>query len=150
MEGDQLEQPSPDSRLQAYEDVGTRLRAYRERAGIGVRELARRVGVSPSMISQIETGKTQPSVSTLYAVVSELAGSPVPSSPFAPGITPPATSGSSGASASQPAASGAASPASPTPQTGKRCAAEVSSLLWNVALAHLEKRFSVGRRPPFR
>jgi len=73
MDGDQLEQPSPDSRLQAYEDVGTRLRAYRERAGIGVRELARRVGVSPSMISQIETGKTQPSVSTLYAVVSELA-----------------------------------------------------------------------------
>ena len=73
MDGDQLEQPSPDSRLQAYEDVGSRLRAYRERAGIGVRELARRVGVSPSMISQIETGKTQPSVGTLYAVVTELA-----------------------------------------------------------------------------
>jgi transcriptional regulator with XRE-family HTH domain/mannose-6-phosphate isomerase-like protein (cupin superfamily) len=60
-------------RQQAYEDVGARLRAYRERAGIGVRELARRVGVSPSMVSQIETGKTQPSVSTLYAIVSVLA-----------------------------------------------------------------------------
>ncbi len=49
-----------------------RLRAERERQGISVRELARRLGVSPSAISQIETGRARPSVSTLYAIVREL------------------------------------------------------------------------------
>ena len=39
--------------------------------GIGVRELARRVDLSPSSISQIETGKISPSVRTLYALASE-------------------------------------------------------------------------------
>ena len=39
---------------------------------MSLRELARRLGISPSAISQIETGKSQPSVSTLYAIVSEL------------------------------------------------------------------------------
>ena len=39
---------------------------------MGLRELARRIGVSPSLISQIETGKSEPSVSTLSAIVSEL------------------------------------------------------------------------------
>jgi transcriptional regulator with XRE-family HTH domain len=53
-------------------DVGARLRAQRERSGIGLRELARRLGISPSAISQIETGRSRPSVSTLYAIVSEL------------------------------------------------------------------------------
>ena len=54
------------------EDVGPRLRAYREQRGLSLRELARRLGVSPSAISQIETGKSRPSVSTLYSIVSEL------------------------------------------------------------------------------
>ena len=54
------------------EDVGPRLRAHREHRGLSLRELARRLGVSPSAISQIETGKSRPSVSTLYAIVSEL------------------------------------------------------------------------------
>jgi transcriptional regulator with XRE-family HTH domain len=52
--------------------VGARLRAQRERSGVGLRELARRLGISPSAISQIETGRSRPSVSTLYAIVSEL------------------------------------------------------------------------------
>jgi transcriptional regulator with XRE-family HTH domain len=73
MDIDREEQDAPDPRVQASEDVGARLRVYRERSGIGVRELARRLRLSPSMISQIETGKTRPSVGTLYAVVSELA-----------------------------------------------------------------------------
>lgn len=51
---------------------GPRLRLERERRHIGVRELARRVGVSPSLISQIETGKSKASVQTLYAIVTEL------------------------------------------------------------------------------
>lgn len=37
-----------------------------------MRELARQVGVSASMISQIETARSQPSVSTLYAITSVL------------------------------------------------------------------------------
>jgi transcriptional regulator with XRE-family HTH domain len=52
--------------------VGHRLRAERERRGIGLRELARRVGVSPSLVSQIELDRVNPSVSTLYAIVTEL------------------------------------------------------------------------------
>jgi transcriptional regulator with XRE-family HTH domain len=52
--------------------VGSRLRAERERLGISLRELARRVGVSPSLVSQIELDRVNPSVSTLYALVSEL------------------------------------------------------------------------------
>lgn len=52
--------------------VGSRLREERERRGISLRELARRVGVSPSLISQIELDRVNPSVSTLYALVTEL------------------------------------------------------------------------------
>ena len=53
-------------------DLGVRLREERLRRGIGVRRLARDLGVSASLISQIETGKSQPSVSTLYAITSAL------------------------------------------------------------------------------
>jgi transcriptional regulator with XRE-family HTH domain len=52
--------------------VGVRLRRERERRGISLRELARRVGVSPSLVSQIELDRVNPSVSTLYALVTEL------------------------------------------------------------------------------
>lgn len=54
------------------EDIGRRLRAHRERRQISLRELARRLEISPSAISQIETGKSRPTVSTLYAIVTEL------------------------------------------------------------------------------
>ncbi|MEZ5120301.1 MAG: XRE family transcriptional regulator [Solirubrobacterales bacterium] len=54
------------------DEVPRRLRAERERRGISVRELARRLDVSPSAISQIETGRARPSVATLYAIVTEL------------------------------------------------------------------------------
>jgi len=52
--------------------LGPRLRAIRLARGIGLRELARRLELSPSSISQIETGKMQPSVRTLYAFAEEL------------------------------------------------------------------------------
>src|SRR6266576_5826231 len=52
--------------------IGARLREERERRGVSLRELARRVGVSPSLVSQIELDRVNPSVSTLYALVSEL------------------------------------------------------------------------------
>jgi transcriptional regulator with XRE-family HTH domain len=54
------------------EDIGTRLRQERDRVRISQRELARRIGLSASMISQIESGQSKPSVSTLYAIVNEL------------------------------------------------------------------------------
>jgi transcriptional regulator with XRE-family HTH domain len=53
-------------------DIGARLRAERERSAISQRELARRLGVSASLISQIENDQTRPSVRTLYAIVTEL------------------------------------------------------------------------------
>ena len=52
--------------------IGPRLRAIRLRHGVGLRELARRLELSPSAISRIETGKNHPSVRTLYAFASEL------------------------------------------------------------------------------
>ncbi|MGH9102074.1 MAG: cupin domain-containing protein [Acidimicrobiales bacterium] len=52
--------------------VGERLRRRRLDLGIGVRELARRVDCSPSLISQVERGKVAPSVSTLWAMVTAL------------------------------------------------------------------------------
>lgn len=52
--------------------LGARLRAGRERSGLSVRALARRIGVSPSLLSQVERGLAQPSVGTLWAVVTEL------------------------------------------------------------------------------
>jgi transcriptional regulator with XRE-family HTH domain len=52
--------------------LGPKLRAIRLRRGLGLRELARRLDVSPSSISKIETGKNHPSVRTLYAFASEL------------------------------------------------------------------------------
>jgi transcriptional regulator with XRE-family HTH domain len=54
------------------EIVGSRVREERLAQKIGVRELARRVGVSASLISQVELGKASPSVGTLYAIVNEL------------------------------------------------------------------------------
>ncbi|HTX13531.1 MAG TPA: cupin domain-containing protein [Solirubrobacteraceae bacterium] len=54
------------------ETVGRRVREERLRQQIGVRELARRVGVSASLISQVELGKASPSVGTLYAIVNQL------------------------------------------------------------------------------
>ncbi len=57
---------------QIAEGVGAHLRARREEQGVSLRELARRLQISPSALSQIETGKSRPSVGTLYAIVSEL------------------------------------------------------------------------------
>jgi transcriptional regulator with XRE-family HTH domain len=48
------------------EDLGRRLKEVRVKAGLTLRELARQADVSPSLISQIENGKSQPSVATLY------------------------------------------------------------------------------------
>lgn len=52
--------------------IGERLRQERVNAGLSQRELARRVGLSASLISQLESGLSKPSVGTLYALVTEL------------------------------------------------------------------------------
>ena len=46
--------------------LGVRLKELRQQAGFSLRELARQADVSPSLVSQIENGKSRPSVSTLY------------------------------------------------------------------------------------
>jgi transcriptional regulator with XRE-family HTH domain len=53
-------------------DVGSELRRVREARKLSLRNVASAVGVSASLLSQVETGKTQPSVSTLYALVNYL------------------------------------------------------------------------------
>lgn len=81
--------------------IGARLREERRRRGITVRGLARQIGVSASLISQIETEKSSPSVSTLYAITTALdisvedvfaGGSPstVESAPADPDLPAPA------------------------------------------------------------
>src|SRR3954447_24478560 len=56
----------------AVPPIGARLRAERRRRDVPVRGLAREIGVSASLISQIETEKSSPSVSTLYAITTAL------------------------------------------------------------------------------
>jgi transcriptional regulator with XRE-family HTH domain/quercetin dioxygenase-like cupin family protein len=52
--------------------VGAKLRAARLARGYGVRELARLVKCSASLISQVEQGKANPSVNTLYEITNVL------------------------------------------------------------------------------
>jgi transcriptional regulator with XRE-family HTH domain/quercetin dioxygenase-like cupin family protein len=66
--------------------VGARLRQARQEAGLSLREVARQLGVSASFVSQLETGKSQPSVATLYSLaqllnvsIDELFSPPMPS-----------------------------------------------------------------------
>lgn len=55
-----------------YLAMGGRLRAARRDRGLSLRALADRVGISPSLISQVENGRAKPSVNTLYALATEL------------------------------------------------------------------------------
>jgi len=71
-------------------DIGRRLAAYRGQRGMRVAELAREVGVTPSLISQIERGLSRPSVSTLFAIAQAL---DVPVDAFFREPQPPAAAG---------------------------------------------------------
>lgn len=82
--------------------IGERIRAVRQARGISLRALARQANVSASLISQIETGRLRPSVSTLYAVtgalgvpLSDLLESPSEKAEYdaVPGLYPVATAG---------------------------------------------------------
>src|SRR5687768_5204250 len=88
------------ARRTVEDDIGPRLRRHREERQLSLRELARRLGISPSAISQFETGKSRLSVSTLYAIVTELGISldelfsgidgdaAIPGSPTKPAVRP--------------------------------------------------------------
>ena len=52
--------------------LGPRLRLVREGRALSVRELARRIGCSASLISQVERALSVPSVGVLYSLASEL------------------------------------------------------------------------------
>ena len=53
-------------------NVGSLIRRERQKQGLSLRELARRVRISASMLSQVENDRTRPSVSTIYAIATEL------------------------------------------------------------------------------
>ncbi|MBY8861421.1 XRE family transcriptional regulator [Nocardia sp. CA2R105] len=55
-----------------HEEIGPALRQARLDRNLSLRGLAAEAGISASQLSQIETGKSQPSVSTLYALVAHL------------------------------------------------------------------------------
>jgi transcriptional regulator with XRE-family HTH domain len=61
--------------VEATDTLGGRLRSKRTERGLSGRELARRIGISASLVSQIETGRIQPSVRTLCLIVNELGAS---------------------------------------------------------------------------
>jgi len=59
-------------RRREHPPIGERLRVARQDRGLSLRSFADRLGVSPSLISQIENGRARPSVNTLYAIAGEL------------------------------------------------------------------------------
>jgi transcriptional regulator with XRE-family HTH domain len=56
----------------ADESLGRRLRELRTQSGLSLRALARALDISPSAVSQIETGVMVPSVNRLIAIVTAL------------------------------------------------------------------------------
>lgn len=52
--------------------IGPQLRLAREQAGLSLREVARRTGLSPSLVSQVENGRVLPSLATLFKLTNEL------------------------------------------------------------------------------
>ncbi|HKE64176.1 MAG TPA: helix-turn-helix domain-containing protein [Micromonosporaceae bacterium] len=53
---------------QPIENLGARLKRARQESGLALREVARQLGVSASFVSQMENGKSTPSVATLYSM----------------------------------------------------------------------------------
>jgi transcriptional regulator with XRE-family HTH domain len=55
-----------------FEAIRLSLSRRRRELGLSMSELARKIGVSPSMVSQIERGQSLPSVATLFALAAAL------------------------------------------------------------------------------
>jgi transcriptional regulator with XRE-family HTH domain len=94
--------------------IGERLREARQIQGLTARDVATRVGVSPSLISQIEHDKVNPSVSTLWGLVTVL------------GLTMSDLFSEVDGSANQPSAP-AASPDGPLTALGTRAVVNLAS-----------------------
>ena len=62
----------PGGEVHATAGIGDRLARLRGERGVKVSALARAIGVSPSLISQIERGQSRPSVSTLFDLAQAL------------------------------------------------------------------------------
>ena len=73
--------------------LGPRLRLVRGERGLSARELARRVGCSASLVSQVERGISAPSVGVLYALATELSASSTTCSGSIPARTPAGDAG---------------------------------------------------------
>jgi transcriptional regulator with XRE-family HTH domain len=87
--------------------LGERLREARLEQGMSLRSLARRLELSASLLSQIENGKIEPSVRTLYALVTELGVSfDDMFSAGSPGEAPAAAGAKLAAEAAEPAGGG--------------------------------------------
>jgi transcriptional regulator with XRE-family HTH domain len=92
--------------------LGPRLRLVRASRQLSVRELARRVGCSASLISQIERGVSVPSVGVLYSLATEL-GSSLDYLLFGSGAAPDGVSAETPAADSAPAVTPEPRPAAP-------------------------------------
>jgi transcriptional regulator with XRE-family HTH domain len=100
--------------------LGPRLREVRASRELSVRELARRLGCSASLISQIERGVSVPSVGVLYSLATEL-GSSLDYLLFGSGAGPGAGAGLAAGGDAAPAAApgpGMVSPQAPIVQRG--------------------------------
>jgi transcriptional regulator with XRE-family HTH domain len=82
------------------ESLGARLRELRTGAGVSLRALATRLGISPSAVSQIERGVMRPSVSRLIAYVGAI-GVPL-SAVFETGLEKAAEESAGARAATQP------------------------------------------------
>lgn len=129
--------PAVPSR-EALESIGNHLRAARLQRNISLREMARRIDVSPSFVSQVELGKARPSLGTLYSFLSELglsldelmpseAPAPQPAFARAPGHdTAPASN----------AAWPWAAPTSPVQRADSRRLVQLTGVTWQRLTSH--------------
>jgi transcriptional regulator with XRE-family HTH domain len=100
--------------------LGPRLRLVRTSRQLSVRELARRVGCSASLISQIERGVSVPSVGVLYSLATEL-GSSLDYLLFGSGAGPDGVSAETPAADSGPAVTPEPRPAAPPAIVQRGC-----------------------------
>lgn len=70
--GEHDSMPPAGAAVHQYEAVRERLSERRRELGMSMSALARKIGVTPSMISQIERGQSLPSVETLFALAEAL------------------------------------------------------------------------------
>jgi len=78
---------NPERPTTVAEDVGRALRALRHAAGLSLSELARRSGLGKATLSELEAGRRNPTLDTLYALTTTL-GVPLSAALPAPEIPP--------------------------------------------------------------